>query len=61
MEDGHPRIAKVHQEGIMMPTYVVIPNTFKAERMLIMMNKNLPAFLYHMLLEQGLPEDFTHM
>jgi hypothetical protein len=26
--------------------------------MLLMMNKNLPAFLYHMLLEQGLPEEF---
>ncbi len=58
MEDGHPMIAKVHQEGIMMPTYVVIPNTPKAERMLIMMNNNLPAFFYHMLLEQGQPEEF---
>ncbi len=51
-------IAKVHQEGIMMPTYVVIPNTPEVKRMLLMMNKNLPAFLYHMLLEQGLPEEF---
>jgi hypothetical protein len=58
IEDGHPTIAKVHQEGIMMPTYVVIPNTPKAERMLLMMNKNLPTFLYHMLLKQGLPEEF---
>ncbi len=58
MEDGHPTIAEVHQEGIMMPTYVVIPNTPEAERMLLMMNKNLPAFLWHMLVEQGLPKEF---
>ncbi len=59
MEDGHPTIAKVHQECIMMPTYIVIPNTPEAERMLLMMNKNLPAFLWHMLLEQGLPKEFN--
>jgi hypothetical protein len=58
MEDGHPTIAKVHQEGIMMPTYIVIPNTPEAERMLLIMNNNLPAFFYHMLLEQGQPEEF---
>jgi hypothetical protein len=29
-----------------------------AERMLLMMNKNLPAFLWHMLMEQGLPKEF---
>jgi hypothetical protein len=58
MEDGYPIIAKVHQECIMMPTYVVIPNTPEAERMLLMMNKNLPAFLWHMLLKQGPPKEF---
>ena len=40
MTDGHPTIAEVHQASIMMPTYVVIPNTPEAERMLLMMNKN---------------------
>ncbi len=45
MEDGHPIIAKAHKASISMPTYVVIPNTPEAERMLLMMNKNLPAFL----------------
>jgi hypothetical protein len=58
MEDGHPIIAKAYQAGILMPTYVVIPNTPEAERMLLMMNKNLPAFLWYMLLEQGYPEQF---
>ncbi len=58
MEDGHPTIAEVHQESIMMPNYVVIPNTPMVERMLLMMNKNLPAFLWHMLVEQGLPKEF---
>jgi hypothetical protein len=56
MQDNHPMIAVVHQADISQPTYVVIPNTPEAERMVRMMNKNLPTFLWHMLLEQGLPE-----
>jgi hypothetical protein len=58
MEDGHPIITKAHQAGISMPTYVVIPNTPGAERMLLMMNKNLPALFWYMLLEQGYPKQF---
>jgi hypothetical protein len=58
MEDGHPIIAEAHQAGISMPTYVVIPSTPEAERMLLMMNKNLPAFLWYMLLEQGYSKQF---
>jgi hypothetical protein len=51
-------IAEVHQVDISQPMYIIIPNTLKAEQMVRMMNKNLPAFLWHMLLEQGLPEQF---
>ncbi len=58
MEDGHPMIVEAHQEDILKPTYIIIPNTPEAERMVGMMNKNLPAFLWHMLTEQGLPDQF---
>ncbi len=51
MKDGHSMIA--HQECLQMPTYIVIPNTPKAERMILMMNKNLLAFLWRMLQEHG--------
>ncbi len=51
-------IVEAHQEDILQPTHITIPNTPEAERMVGMMNKNLPAFLWHMLIEQGLPEDF---
>ncbi len=51
-------IMEAHQEDILQPTHIIIPNTPEAERMVGMMNKNLPAFLWHMLIEQGLPEDF---
>ncbi len=58
MKDGHPMIAETHQEDILQPTHIIIPNTPEAKRMVGMMNKNLLAFLWHMLIEQGLPEDF---
>jgi hypothetical protein len=40
------------------PTYLTVPLASKAERLVGMMNKNLPAFLWHMLREQGFQEDF---
>jgi hypothetical protein len=58
MQDNHPMIAEVHQADISQPMFVIIHDTPKVERMVGMMKKNLPAFLWHMLLEQGLPEQF---
>jgi hypothetical protein len=58
MEDGRPMIPEAHQEDILKPTYIIIPNTPEAERMVGMMNKNLPAFLGHMLTKQGLSDQF---
>ena len=58
MKDELPMIAEVHQVAIAEPTFLVIPLTSEAERLTLMMNKNPPAFLWHMLREQGLPEDF---
>jgi hypothetical protein len=57
MEDGHPMITEVHQEDLCKPTHVIVPQTEEAERMMGMMNKNLPAFLYHMLLEIDFTKD----
>jgi len=59
MSDGSPAIAEAHQSSISKPTHLVVPNTPEAERMINMMNKNLPAYLYHTLIEHGLPEDFV--
>ena len=58
MGDGRPAIAEAHQSDIAKPTYLVVPNTPEAERMIGMMNKNLPAYLYHTMIDYGLPAAF---
>ncbi len=45
MGDGHSLIAEAHLGDISLPTHIIIQNTPKAERLIGMMNKNLPAFL----------------
>jgi hypothetical protein len=50
-------IAEVHQEDLCKPTHIIIPQAEEAERMVGMMNKNLAAFLYHMLLEMDFMEE----
>jgi hypothetical protein len=50
-------IAEVHQEDMAKLTTIIIPITSEAKRMALMMNKNLPAYLWGMLREQGMPED----
>ena len=59
MSDVRPAIAEAHQSGISKPTHLIVPNTPEAERMITMMNKNLPTYLYHTLIEHGLPEEFV--
>ena len=58
MQDGHPIIAEVHQEDYCKPAYVIIPQAEEAERMIGMMHKNLPAFLFHILTDAGFTDDF---
>ncbi len=58
MNDGCPAIAEAHQQDLSMPTHLIILNTPEAEKLIGMMNKNLPAFLFYTLKEQGLPDDF---
>ncbi len=57
MQDGHPIIKDAHREDISKPTHIIIPNTKEAKRMVGRMNKNLPAFLHHMLLEHDCTEE----
>jgi hypothetical protein len=58
MSDGCAAIAEAHQQDLSMPMHLVVPNTPEAERLIGTMNKNLPAFLFHTLKEQGLPDKF---
>jgi hypothetical protein len=59
LSDGHQLIAEVHQsEEVMGPVQAVIPSTPEAERMILMMNKNVPACIGNVLKDQGMPEPF---
>jgi hypothetical protein len=58
MSDGHSLVAEVHQAGPQLETTLIVPHTLEAKRMIATMNKNVTAFLWHMLLEQGLPDNF---
>jgi hypothetical protein len=40
------------------PVHIVIPNTPEAKRMVLMMNKNFPAYFGNVLKDQSLPEGF---
>ncbi len=60
MSDGCAAIAEAYQQDLSMPTHLVVPNTPEAEHLIGMMNKNLPAFLFHTLKEQGLPDKFIN-
>jgi hypothetical protein len=58
MSDGHSLLAEVHQAGPQLETTVIVPHTPEAKRLVATMNKNVSAFLWHMLLKQGLPDNF---
>jgi len=60
LSDGHQLIAEVHQsDEILGPVQAVIPNTPEAERMMLMMNKNVPSYIGNVLKgDQGMPEAF---
>jgi hypothetical protein len=59
MSNGHQLIAEVHQASLLVgPVHIVFPNSPEVERMVIMMNKNLPAYVGHILKDQGLPDSY---
>ena len=53
MQDSHPMITEVHQDGLCQPVHMVIPQSEQVERMIGMMHKNLPTFLFNLLSEAG--------
>jgi hypothetical protein len=60
LSDWHQLIAEIHQaKEPMAPVQAVVPNTPEAECMIVMMNKNLPAYIGNVLRDQGLPEEFV--
>jgi hypothetical protein len=59
LSDGHQLVAEVHQlYEVMGRVQEVISNTPEAEQMILMMNKNFPAYLGNVLRDQGMPDDF---
>lgn len=60
LSDGHSLMAEVHQSnGVMGRVQAVIPNTPEAEQMILMMNKNLPAYVGFALEDQDFPKEFV--
>jgi hypothetical protein len=57
--DGTSLIAEVHQRGPMGMVDVIVPSIPEAESMILMMNRNFPAFCYHYLTGEGLDEKFV--
>jgi len=59
ISDGNSLFAKVHQlPAPLSPVHVVVPHTPEAEQMILMMNKNFPAYISFVLEDQGLSKDF---
>ena len=57
--DGHKLFTEIHQSKEPMGrVQAVIPNTPEAEKMILMMNKNFPAYIGNALKDKGLPEEF---
>jgi hypothetical protein len=59
LSDGCQLLAEIHQSSnVMGRVQAVIPNTPEAEQLVLMMNKNFPAYMGHVLCNQGLPKTF---
>jgi hypothetical protein len=59
LSDGCQLLAVIHQSSdVMGRVQAVIPNTPEAKQMILMMNKNFPAYMGQVLRDQGLPDDF---
>jgi hypothetical protein len=59
LSDGHQLLVEIHQSGgVMGIVQAVVPNTPEAEQMILMINKNFPAYVGYVLHGQGLPDGF---
>ncbi len=59
LTDGTSLITEVHQRGPIGLVDVIVPNILEADSMILMMNRNFPAFCYHYLTGEGLDEKFV--
>jgi hypothetical protein len=59
MNDGTSLIAEIHQRGSMGIVEIIVPNTPEAESMVLMMNRQFPAYCYHALQNANLDEQFV--
>jgi hypothetical protein len=59
LSNRHQLTAEIHQsKEPMVPVQAIVPNTPKAERMIVMMNKNFLSYVGNVLKDQGLPKEF---
>lgn len=59
LSDGSSLVGEVHQAAVMSAVDVVVGNTEEAEKLLEMMNKNVAAFLYHIMRSWNMDEKFV--
>jgi hypothetical protein len=59
LSDGCQLLPEIHQScNVMGRVQAIIPNTPEAKQMILMMNNNFPAYVGHVLRDQGLADDF---
>lgn len=61
LSDGTSLFAEVHQHGPLGAVDVIMPNTPKADAMVLMINRHFPAFCCHYIKDAGLDERFVEM
>ena len=59
LSDGSTLVGEVHQAAMMCSVDVVVGNTEEAGKLVEMMNKNVAAFLYHIMRGWNMDENFT--
>jgi hypothetical protein len=59
MSDGTSLVAEIHQRGSMGIVEIVVPNTAEAEAMVMMMNRQFPAFCHNYFIKNGMTEAFV--
>ena len=58
LRDDSPLVGEVHQAAAMSPVDVVVGNTEEAGKMIETMNKNVAAFLHHVMRGWNMDEEF---
>ena len=58
LQDNSSLVGEMHQSSAMNPVDVVIGNTEQASKMIGMMDKNVAAYLFYVMPEQGIDKGF---